>query len=206
MKRHLIALLTVLSGTISGCTFDNIKVNQDFDTSQFTESGSISIARPIQFIPGSTSTQSPGHLLGFMPVTERFSDETQGNGKIWAFIDRASNTLLLQRGDETLLTIRAEVSGSVPHGKYSMIMKQEAPLWYAPEEYFWSRGEEAPIEGSSERFRRGALGDAALFLSEDVSIHSAPINDPAIQGIRLDPEGIANVYRLLPVGSEIVIR
>lgn len=205
MKMHLAGLVFLISGILSGCSLGSESINAQPET-KFLESGSISIARPVKDIQERFPHQTPGNLFGFMPVTNEPSTKVQSSEKIWAFIDRSAEVLLIQRGDETILSLRADVADSVPYGKFSMILKQENPLWYAPEEYFIRRNELPPAEGSSDRFRRGALGDSALFLNDDLLIHSAPINDSSISGIRLDPEGISNVYKLLPVGSQIIIR
>jgi hypothetical protein len=83
------------------------------------------------------------------------------------------------------------------------MLKQQAPLWYAPDSYFEQRGLEIPAEGSKERYRRGAFGAFALFLNDQTPLHSGPADCPDLQGVQLPEDDLKELFDNVEVGSAV---
>jgi len=170
----------------------------------YLASGSISLVRPIS---SSKITSDSSSLFSFMPVQNMpASNQNRTVQSLWIIIDRSKSILSLVDADQNIATVPASISANVTPGTYSLLLKQKSPLWYAPDEYFTSRNQVVPLDGSSDRFRRGALGDEALFLSSNVVIHSGPVSDKSITGIRVDPAEMSRFYSMLPDDIRIIIR
>jgi hypothetical protein len=139
-------------------------------------------------------------MLGFMP--NKHTQETAA-----LTIDRVSNSAELSKpSDSAPLTFLIEGSAQLATGTYTVLLKQQAPLWYAPDDYFTARGLDIPGQGARERFRRGALGSQAIFLSGETPIHAGPTWSDEVGGIRLDPTTMAALFEALHVGAQVVVR
>lgn len=175
---------------------------KDFESTGWLGSGSLSIARPAPQI----NPQSNTSIFAFMPVASNKvpTNITPTNSSL--LVDRATNTISFYKGGSQLFNFKGEVAMDLPPGQYGVLLKQEQPMWYAPDRYFTERNLPLPGHGSAERFRRGALGDMAIFVTPELSIHSGPIGDPSIGGIRVLPQEMANIYSNLDIGSLIIVR
>lgn len=109
-------------------------------------------------------------------------------------------------GEKTSLVAQSEGELDLKAGTYTLMHKQRAPLWYAGDSYFTNREIPVPASGDSNRYLRGALGDFALFIDRDISIHSSEIWTSEVGGLRVPEEEIRKIYYSLNVGSQIEIR
>lgn len=174
------------------------------DQPSFLESGSISISRPVPQFNG-----EPARVMAFMPVLPEIPElpgRIDPEQKLSVVIDVTSKTISVKRGTEELIQSDITASEDLTKGEFSVTLKQASPLWYAPDDYFLMRGQEPPIEGSSERYRKGALGSYAIFLNDGVIIHSSPIPDPLINGFLLDDDKITSIYSILEPGMRIIVQ
>ena len=90
--------------------------------------------------------------------------------------------------------------------KFSVTRKETNPLWQAPPTYFLRRGLSVPGEGSPERSMRGALGGQALFLDQGRAIHSGPIWNDDVGGIKLSSQDMAMLFDAVAVGATVEVR
>ena len=186
--------LTVLISSSLGLTGCAISPAPDADLSSTQLAGGyISLNRVAPPIA------SPSTLLGFMP------DASSEKDTPWLKLRLQDNTLLLMKGDAVVEQSKIEGSFALEPGIYSLQHKQRSPLWYAGDEYFTLRGLSVPTVGDKERYRRGALGDFALFVDSDASIHSAPIWTQEVGGLRIDDEKMKKIYYALDVGAKIQV-
>jgi len=196
MKRTFLALF-ISSILLIGCS----NSLPSLDKSRWLDSGSLVISRPA---PSFDESKAP-NLYAFMPVRTDNIKIGEGN-EIGLTIDIKAGILSITKKGHKLFSIPAEISTNIKTGKYSVILKQNEPLWYAPDNYFTKRRLEIPAQGSIERFRRGALGDSVIFFGTDLSIHSSPVNENSIIGARVSPSEIDSIYDSLDAGSTVIIR
>lgn len=111
---------------------------------------------------------------------------------------------LMQAGKEIARAKLLDSSGMTP-GEYQVAHKQRNPLWYAPQDYFSSRGISVPVEGDKRRYLRGAFGDFALFVSPSEAIHSGPFSLSELNGARVEEQDFAKIFYLVEVGDSIRI-
>jgi len=157
--------------------------------------GSIMIARSMPAPQG--MVQPTG--LGFMPPL----GAVPGN---WLMIDTVRGAVNLMEGDRVAVAAQAAGAKNLRKGRYQLVLKQRNPLWYAPSTYFEDRNLEVPPEGDKNRFRRGALGDFVLYLDKETPVHSGPVWNKDIGGIKLDEASLAKMYYLLSIGSMVEVR
>jgi hypothetical protein len=210
-----IAAFVIALTVSSGCSFLNSPTNTPTSSNQtlekysqreisFLEEGSITISRPIP-----TMKAEPARVMSFMPVAPQlpnFGVHASSDSKLWVFIDTVEKTLLINRGDENILSAPIENAQGITQGKFNVVLKQNEPLWYAPDEYFFKRNQSIPPNGSSDRFRKGALGAHAVFLEGDLVLHSSPLNDASINGIQISATEMVSIYSILEPGTEILVR
>jgi lipoprotein-anchoring transpeptidase ErfK/SrfK len=110
------------------------------------------------------------------------------------------------QGETVLQTVAGQGVESLNPGKYTVEHKQRSALWYAPAEYFTSRGLPVPPEGVKERYLRGALGDFALFLDQMTPLHNGPIWSKELGGVRFDESDISRIYYQVEVGAPVEVR
>jgi hypothetical protein len=164
-------------------------------TQSVLQSGSIGLSRPIPLIAEITNHQP---LLGFMP-----SQHTEAKPRLE--IDKSSEQVILVTSDGSRKEIRGRGFEMLPKGTYSVALKQESPLWYAPNSYFENRGLEVPAEGSKERFRRGALGSYTIFLSNQSPLHSGPANCSDLNGIQMAESDLKGLFEAVEVGMAVEV-
>jgi hypothetical protein len=97
------------------------------------------------------------------------------------------------------------IHGSVTQGNYSVVLKQQNPLWHASDDYFKNRGLEIPLEGSKNRFLKGALGSKVLFITPELAFHDAPFWTDEVKGIRVSSQVMKKLYDIFEIGAEVVI-
>jgi hypothetical protein len=158
------------------------------------QDGSIVISRPVPE-RGELPAQE---MLGFIPIYRTH------NGT-WLSIDTSKRSLALMDGDKTLFSATGQGIERVRPGNYQLLHKQTRPVWYAPDSYFIERKLPVPSQADAVRFRRGALGDFAIFFNKDTPIHNAPVWSDDVGGIRMSDTDITRLYYTLDIGSEIEV-
>ena len=121
-------------------------------------------------------------------------------------IETTKHTLTLSSPGETPITMKAQGAYALKKGTYSVGLKQADPLWYAPPTYFLRRGMKVPADGSKARFMRGALGHQALFFDKQVAVHSGPVWNDEIGGVKLSSEDMAKLFETVGIGTQIEVR
>ncbi len=142
-------------------------------------------------------------LLGYFPP--RLS-KLPANNEIWMEFDQAERQLKIYEGKELLQTVAAESDGKIQCGEYLVQSKQSDPRWYATNHYYTSRGLPVPSDISPERYLQGALGSQALFLSENLAIHSSPLWTDEVGGVRVDRQTLSKVFERAPLGVSVIVR
>jgi hypothetical protein len=104
------------------------------------------------------------------------------------------------------MVIKTEGAQHLPEGSFTVTLKEENPLWYAPREYYLKRSMVVPEEGSRERFKRAALGPETIFLNNHTPIHCGPVWMQEIGGIRLSPAEMQQVFSAITVGTRVEVR
>ena len=195
-KRKWLTILLSFA-VLSGCSVfssNNPRVAA-LNTEGWKESGMIVLSRTA---PASLASK-PAPVLGFLPM------ETHHKGH-WLAINKEKRSISVMSGDETIVSSSAEGLEHLASGTYEVIHKQRNPLWYAPDTYFSSRLLSLPTAESRDRYRKGALGDFAIYISEDVPLHSAPFWSDEVGGVRLNNKDISRLYYSLDVGSVVEIK
>ena len=121
-------------------------------------------------------------------------------------IDSSTHSLTIHRQGESPLVLKAQGAYAMKHGNFSVTRKETNPLWQAPPTYFLRRGLSVPGEGSPERSMRGALGGQALFLDQGRAIHSGPIWNDDVGGIKLSSQDMAMLFDAVAVGATVEVR
>lgn len=158
-------------------------------------SGQITISRKA---PEVTSPRSL-NMLGFLPVLGTHAG-------IWLSVDSSKKEISLMDGNRVLSSSSAEGTDRIEPGTYQVLHMQKDALWYAPDSYFRMRNLPVPSQGDKARFRRGALGEYAIFINKDTPIHSGPVADQEVGGIRLKEADLSKIYYQLQVGSIIDVK
>jgi L,D-transpeptidase YbiS len=139
-------------------------------------------------------------------------------------IDTAQNKLYLKKGDKVVHeAICSTGSGGLlkdpgtdrkwvfetPRGNFRVIRKAEDPVWTKPDWAFVEEGK--PVPGDwSERRDYDTLGDYALYLGDGYMIHGTLyqryLGRAITHGcVRLGDEDLERVYRMTPVGTQVLI-
>ncbi len=168
-------------------------------TGNWIESGSLVLARPL---PAVTSPQA-GSALGFWSWYPAYAAAEQAA----LVVDRNAKTLVLDSGSGEVVSIdQVDVPPSIPAGNYQVLHKQQNPLWYAPDSYFKARNLPVPSQGDRSRYRRGALGEYAVFINQETPIHCGAVSSEEVGGIRLSGDDLARIYFTIQVGDSIEIK
>ena len=205
-----VGLGRVLSGTLilvmTGCATSSFNPST---TERWLPDGSLSIVRPIPRISlVSEAMASPKQEIFTDPKARmRAPDQAPSNDLVPKMtIDTTKHTLTLTRPGETPITMKAQGAYTLKKGAYTVALKQTDPLWYAPPTYFLRRGMKVPPDGSKERFMRGALGHQALFFDKQLAVHSGPVWNDEIGGVKLSREDMTAVFETVSVGTVIEVR
>ena len=164
------------------------------DEKSWLPSGQITISKQAPQVTAPNSLS----MLGFLPVLGTHTG-------IWLSIESKNNNVKLMDGSRVIASGTAESIDDIPPGTYQVLHMQKDALWYAPDRYFQRRSLSIPSQGARDRFRRGALGEYAIFINKDIPIHSGPVSLDEITGIRLKTQDISKIYYQLQVGSIIEV-
>lgn len=121
-------------------------------------------------------------------------------------IETTKHTLTLSLPGENPVTVKAQGAYALKKGTYTVALKQMDPLWYAPPTYFLRRGMKVPPEGSKARYMRGALGHQALFFDKQAAIHSGPIWNDEIGGVKLSQQDMNRLFETVTIGTQIQVK
>tara|TARA_B100000575_G_C23027724_1_gene591796 strand:+ start:338 stop:916 length:579 start_codon:yes stop_codon:yes gene_type:complete len=151
---------------------------------------------------------------------------TQEHSGLYIVIDTQTNRLQLRRGKDVVReAVCATGSGRIlkgkkrwhqwqfytPKGRFSILRKEEDPLWIRPVWDFIENGEEIPIFAEDRRrFQRGVLGEYALYFAPDYMIHGTlfevNLGKSITHGcVRLGAEDLRYLYEQVDVGCPVYI-
>jgi len=151
---------------------------------------------------------------------------TQELSGLYIVIDTQTNRLQLRRGKDVVHeAVCATGSGRTlkgkkrwhqwrfytPKGLFSILRKEEDPLWIRPVWDFIENGEEIPIFAEDRRrFQRGVLGEYALYFAPDYMIHGTlfevNLGKSITHGcVRLGAEDLRYLYEQVDVGCPVYI-
>jgi hypothetical protein len=199
-RTRVAVLCAALSGTltVAGCfpQRHTSASSSSAENAQWLASGAIGVSRRI---PQAATVDERTPVLGFMP-----SQHTQTAPRL--VLDRAADRITVVSSAGTRSFDGARGWERLAPGSYSVALKQQAPLWYAPSSYFETRGLPTPAEGSTERFRRGALGTYTVFLNNKVPLHSGPHASAEVGGVQLPEPALRAIFEALEVGAQVEVR
>lgn len=98
-----------------------------------------------------------------------------------------------------------------PKGRFSILRKEEDPLWIRPTWDFIENDEEIPIFAEDRRrFQRGVLGEYALYFAPDYMIHGTlfevNLGKSITHGcVRLGADDLRYLYERVAVGCPVYI-
>ena len=187
-----LSVLFFAVSALTGCA-GSVRTSPDGSSDNQYAGGYISLNRV------APQVASPATLLGFMP------DASEDQNTSWLKVELSQNKMLLMKGNKVVEETSIEGTLPLHAGVYSLQHKQRSPLWYAGDDYFSLRGLSVPSIGDKSRYRRGALGDFALFVDSDASIHSAPMWTAEVGGLRIDDEKMKKIYYSLDVGAKVQV-
>lgn len=121
-------------------------------------------------------------------------------------IETTKHTLTVTVPGKAPIVMKAQGTYALAKGSFSVAGKEVDPLWHAPPTYFLRRGLQVPEEGAPARAMRGALGHQALFLSKVVAIHSGPIWNDDVGGVKLSAADMAMIFDAVGVGAAVEVR
>ncbi len=144
-------------------------------------------------------------------------------GRTAVLIDLDENRLYFKRGNVTLwsapigtgtgmrvITDEHDWEFTTPTGRFQVQYKELNPVWIAPDWFFIENNLPVPAVNHSSRYMRGTLGDAAVYISQDLAIHGT--NKPELIGqrvshgcIRLENRFAKRLYNNVQVGTEVII-
>jgi hypothetical protein len=193
----LITLICVLAVGLSACNFLT-------GSEKFSTSGTIILSRELPAIAESqiAGTEGFAPLLGYVPPSSGF---LPAQNETWLKLDREHTTITVFRGNAKIKEIRGEGSVTLPPGTYALQYKQKEPSWYAPDDYFVKRHLAIPAPSDPLRYRRGALGEYALFPTTSFAIHSGPIWTEDVGGLRVSRGDLSAIYYMIPLGASVKV-
>lgn len=157
--------------------------------------GAIVISRPVP-----ASMDAKPSMLGFLP-----SATAAVHSGTWLKLNLASKEIELMQGNKLIKSVPAVGFEKLSAGSYSVAHKQKGALWYAPDSYFAKRNQTVPPAGDKLRYRRGALGEFALFINKDLPVYSGPFWSEEIGGLRVEPDALAPLYYSVEIGAPVEI-
>jgi len=95
-----------------------------------------------------------------------------------------------------------------PTGEFTVGRMKKDPVWYAPDWHYVEQGLPVPPEYSPQRYVAGALGDYALYLTDEIAIHGTrddrSVGQASSHGcLRMTNDAIAVVYTLVEIGTPV---
>jgi len=189
----------LLSFVSSGCSWIT---HESRDRTWLTD-GSLALSRPVPPISSAPKLPASRALAAVMPPDDLKMEVGGGPALI---VSRKTKTITALQPGQAPVVIHTEGTQFLPEGSFSVTLKEENPLWYAPSDYFTKRSLDIPGEGSRERFRRAALGTQSLFLNNQTPIHSGPVWMQEIGGLRVEPKEMTQLFSMVSVGTRVEIR
>lgn len=200
ITRCYLVLTALIASVVTGCSNHQVEQGRTLSVARVMPlDGSVSVAGPVPALEPLSALVESAHALGFVPA-EAFHD-----GK-WLSIDSKSNTVRLMDGQSEIRSGPVAGASLLRPGTFAIQHKQRGALWYAPDQYFSSRGLKVPGTGERGRYLRGALGDFSLFIDKNTPIHSGPVESREIGGIRAEENLLSEIYYSLDVGAPIEVR
>jgi hypothetical protein len=195
------------------------------------KSGSLALSRPVPIhIHGSTD-KNRGETIARLKHPSEPPALSEASVSSDFILDSAAPRIIISRAERTITALApvksalskadssADASANPPPlvfpsegaqnlkpGSFSITLKEEAPLWYAPTEYFTRRKMSVPEEGSRARFMRAALGNRALYLNDQTPIHSGPLWLGEIGGVQIKEREMEQLFSLIPIGTRVEVR
>ena len=208
-RKYIVALFAlIIAGTVCGCSARSSIFASTAD-SAFLPSGTIilSYSLPERHNAFNETALDEGvpysPIIGYAPATIGF---LPAENELWVEVNRNAKTITIYRGNQVQQSVQGEGSVDATPGQYALQHKQHNPLWYAPDSYFQKRNLEIPPAGHRLRYRRGALGEFALYPTTTFPIHSAPVYDEDVGGLRISRADLATLFQTLPLGATIVVK
>ena len=178
-------------------------------TERWLPDGSLGLVRPVPRISVVSEARAQPKIEMFAEPKARMRapSEMPSNDLVPRLtIETTKHTITLSRPGEAPITMKAQGAYALKKGTYSVALKQEDPLWYAPPTYFLRRGIKVPADGSKARFMRGALGHQALFFDKQVAIHSGPVWNEEIGGVKLSREEMTQLFETVSIGTQVEVK
>jgi hypothetical protein len=198
-KATLILLGCIALVGLSGCSGF---MGLNSSNSQWLNDGSLGLSRPVPPVSKLSATTNSPDSTGLTASPSAASTEDS----IALIVSRSDRTLTAIRPGAKPLVVKTEGAQLLPRGSFSVTMKEENPLWYAPKEYFVNRAMPVPSEGSRERFKRAALGDRTIYLNDQTPIHSGPVWLKEIGGLRVPNTQMDQLFSMVSVGTRVEVR
>jgi len=210
-----VILISILSINLAGCAgtlnSNTLWSSADKHNDNYLSSGSIILSRniPTEQIDEHQYTQIENKsekvfapLIGFFPPSTNF---LPADNEAWLELKKQSNSVNLYNGKNIVSSFAVEGNFNIDAGKYYVQHKEKNPVWYAPDQYFAKRHLEIPGAADKLRYRRGALGEFAIYPSEGFALHSAAIWSEDVGGLKLSQSEIAKIFDTLSLGALIVV-
>ncbi len=144
--------------------------------------------------------------------------------EVWLQVEVGTRRLTVWRGRERVRTypvgvgtggtLRKLDGGSwgwdTPTGIFEVGRKKKDPVWFAPDWHWIEKGQRPPPRDDPRRYLPGALGDYALYISDDIAIHGTPdrssVGRASSHGcIRMYNEDIGALFDLVSVGTKVIV-
>jgi len=205
MKNLIPAL--ILTSALCSCSAAKKPADLAAPGSPYLSSGTIVLSRQVPSELTSAQIAEPNQsyspVVGYIPP---LSGILPASNEFWVEIDTHAMTVSVFRGDEKVKSVQAEGTVPLAPGKYALQYKQKFPTWYAPNSYFEKRKLDVPSEQDKSRFRKGALGDYALYPTSEFAIHCSPVPSSDVGGIRLPKQELSSLFQQLPLGTSVVVK
>lgn len=203
-------MLRLVSGAIilvmTGCATSSFNPTP---TERWLPDGSLGLVRPVPRMSmiSEAMAQPKGDMFTEPKARMRAPSEMPSTDLApRLIIETTKHTLTLSRPGEAPITMKAQGAYALKKGTYSVALKQADPLWYAPPTYFLRRGMKVPPDGSKARFMRGALGHQALFFDKQMAIHSGPVWNDEIGGVKLSSDDMAQLFETVALGTQVEVK
>ena len=205
-SEHRVILSALLGLILSGCSASGPVSQSSESPTGYGQDGILALSRPMPepiALAAALDSAPVNNMLGFVPAS--IAPAVVAPAGTWLSINRRDKTVSLMEGSKASITVHGDGIEQLKAGSFHLLHKQRSPLWYAPDAYFTERGLAVPPEGDRERYRRGALGEFAMFLDKDTPLHAGIVWTDDVGGIRVDENDLARLYYSLDVGSTIKI-
>jgi hypothetical protein len=195
------------------------------------KSGSLALSRPVPIPTNRSTDKNRGATRARLKHPSEAPAPSEGSVSRDFILDSAAPRIIISRAERTItalapvkaalskahssadatanpppLVFASEGAQNLKPGSFSITLKEEAPLWYAPTEYFIRRKMSVPEEGSRARFMRAALGNRALYLNDQTPIHSGPVWLGEIGGVQIKAPEMEQLFSLIPIGTRVEVR